>query len=192
MNANIKGFFSVFVVAVVFFAAWYSYRDTLHRGESPPAATLLLDDLETRGLKDRSLTDINGKVFSLYDLKGKIIIINFWASWCDPCVEEFPSLLKLIDLFGDKVVLIAISGDKTKEDIFDFLRIFKVQSQDNFKVVWDKSMVVAESFGTSVLPESYIFDQKLKLIRKVSGVDNWASPEAIRFFRSWTQKEAIQ
>ena len=116
------------------------------------------------------------------------MIINFWASWCDPCVEEFPSFLKLLDHFKGRIKILAISADNNKEDIETFIKAFNGNSE-NLIVMWDKEQKVAKSFGTRILPESYIIGLNNKFVRKVTGIDNWYTPQAIEFFENLLTKK---
>ncbi len=109
----------------------------------------------------------------------KVLIINFWASWCGPCVDEFPSMIKLVKHFNGKVGLIAISMDSNKKEMLDFLDIFKARRENHFIFVWDPEMKVADQFGTSKLPESYIVTSDLKLIKKVAGSIDWMDPQVL-------------
>lgn len=77
--------------------------------------------------------------------------------------------------------MLAISGDYEEPDIKTFIKAFKVYDP-NIYVMWDKDQEVAKKFGTFKLPESYLIGRKGELIRKVSGVEDWATPEAMAFF----------
>ena len=122
---------------------------------------------------------------SLNSFKDKIVILSFWASWCDPCIEEFPTLIKLVDFFQGRVILLAVSADRTKEDLISFLKPYggiKSKSLANVVILWDKERKVAEEYGTEALPESYVLGKDLKIIRKVAGSEDWFSPAAIQMF----------
>lgn len=183
MKHAIKGLLAVAILGVVLWAGWARYRNFLYQGSLPSEGTLRLNEMEKSGVPQFSILDIHGKEISLKDFKDQIVIINFWASWCDPCVQEFPSLLRLIEHFKGKVVLLAISADHTESDLRTFLKAFKAEA-DHVYVMWDKDQSIAKKYGTQVLPESYILGYNNKLIRKIAGVDTWDSPDAITFFSS--------
>lgn len=171
----------VIAFAFVLGMAWFKYYDFLSQGQSPPEAAVKLNSIEKDGVPKFSLPSIDGRTISLEAYAGKLVILNFWASWCDPCIAEFPSLIKLIEKFKGEVVLLAISADHEESDIMIFLKVFKVNNP-NIHIAWDKGYSVASLFGTSRLPESYIISRDGKLIRKVAGVDDWSTPEAFEYF----------
>ena len=182
MNPAVKGLLVVLLIAGGLGAAWMKYSDFLARGQKPPASHEILLEMEKNGVPDFSLNDLEGHPVALSDFKDKIVVINFWASWCEPCIEEFPSMIQLVDEMKGELVLLAISADYEREDIDPFLKAFKVDSP-HIKVMWDKDQEVAKKYGTFKLPESYIIGKKGELIRKVAGVEDWATPEAIEFFK---------
>lgn len=183
MSPSVKGLVVVVLLAGLLFGFWQMNKEWLYRGQRPTEGTLLLNDMEKNGIPDFSLTDIKGREIRLSDFKGKVVIVNFWASWCAPCVTEFPSLLELVRLFPDRLILLAVSADRSKEDMLRFLQAFEV-NEPNLHVLWDKNMKVMNGFGTEVLPESYIIGKDGRLIRKVVGVDDWSSADARSFFKS--------
>ncbi|MCB0351769.1 MAG: TlpA family protein disulfide reductase [Bdellovibrionales bacterium] len=176
-----KAMAMVIAFAFVLGAAWIRYHDFLSQGQRAPEAAVKLNEIEKSGIPDFSIESIDGKTLSLKNFAGKLIILNFWASWCDPCIAEFPSLMKLVGKFKGDIVLLAISADYEEADVTAFLKAFKV-NDPNVYVAWDKGYTVANQFGTSRLPESYIIGPDGKLIRKVAGVDDWSTPEAYEYF----------
>jgi thiol-disulfide isomerase/thioredoxin len=183
MKHAIKGFVAVLIFAGLLYLGWVRYEAFLTQGQRPPEGTRILNEMEKTGVPDFSLNDLSGKVVTLSDYKDKIVIVNFWASWCEPCVKEFPSLIRLLNTYPNDLVLLAISADYTLEDLTGFTKAFKVEKVPNFLVMWDEKQTVAEKYGTAVLPESYIIGPNLKLIRKVAGVEEWDTPMAIEFFK---------
>lgn len=181
--SHLKGLLVVLFAGGIMWMGWSYYRDFLYQGQKPTQSTQVLNEIERKGVPDFELNDVNGKAIQLSTLQDKIVIVNFWASWCDPCVEEFPSLMALLKEFPKEVVLLAISADYNMEDMNNFLKAFKAEGP-NLHVLWDKDQKVAKSYGTTVLPESYILGYNNKLIRKVAGVDDWSSPYALDFFRN--------
>lgn len=183
MKHVVKGLLSVAILALVMWAAWQKYNTFLTQGSRPTEGTRILNKMEKEGVPQFTLPNLEGEPISLSDFKDQVVIINFWASWCDPCVEEFPSLINLINKFDGKIILLAVSGDHNMDDLKTFLKAFKVESP-HIKVMWDKDLKVAQSYGTQVLPESYILGRNNRLIRKIAGVDKWDTPDAFAFFES--------
>jgi len=171
----------VLVIAGVLFFLWDEYSDFLQQGRRPPEAALILNKIKQDGVPSFSLPDLQGQQVTLEQFAGKIVVLNFWASWCDPCIAEFPSLIKLVERYKGDVVLVAISADYEREDIDVFLKAFIIKNPHVY-IMWDKDLVVAKKYGTYRLPESYIIGRKGELIRKVAGVDDWASKDAFEYF----------
>ncbi|MGZ3747717.1 MAG: TlpA family protein disulfide reductase [Pseudobdellovibrionaceae bacterium] len=135
-------------------------------------------------LSDFEVKNLQGVFLKLSQFKGKVIIINFWASWCGPCVEEVPSLIKLMKAFPDKLELIAISGDSTEEEIYSFLKSFpEMNILPNIHVVWDKDKHLSQQYQIYRLPESLLLNKDLKLVKKVSGAIDWHTGDAIAYIQ---------
>lgn len=134
-------------------------------GEEVPNFTLQRDD---------------GKPLNLTDFRGKILVLNFWASWCGPCVDELPSLNSLSDQFADKgVQVLGVSVDEDPEAYKEFLTKYKVA----FLTVRNANRTVSESFGTYKLPETYIISQDGRLRHKVIGPTNWTSTQMLNYIQ---------
>ena len=86
-----------------------------------PEEVQVLNQIEKKGVPEFELKDLDGNKVSLSDYKDKVVLINFWASWCEPCVDEFPTLIKLIKHFKGEMVLLAISADYTESDMNNFI-----------------------------------------------------------------------
>ena len=120
-----------------------------------------------------------GKSEHLSDLKGKIVVLNFWATWCPPCVEETPSLNRLqkyIDSRGGMVL-----GVSVDEDGAAYEKFLKDQSVV-FSTYRDATKKSAADYGTSIYPETYIIDRHGKIARKFVGAQQWDSPEMLAYF----------
>lgn len=178
---HLRAFISVLILLGVLSFPIYKYWSYLSKGMSPSSSTQLLDEMERKGAPDFTLKDINGKSVKLSDFSRDVVVLNFWASWCAPCVKEFPSLKHLVEKMNHKVKVIAISNDSDRVDLESFLKSFGTLPPD-FIVLWDQQKRVADEYGTQVFPESYIFAPGGKLIRKVAGIDEWDSPMALQFF----------
>jgi len=143
-----------------------------------------IDQLENQGAIDFKMKTIEGKELNFSSLNGKIVILSFWASWCGPCVEEFPSMISLLKQFPDKVVMVAISSDYTVEDINVFFSSLKIPKElSNLYVVWDPDHEISQKYQIQKLPESFIIGKNMKLLRKVIGSINWSDDDAISFFK---------
>lgn len=101
-----------------------------------------------------SLKDISGREWSLKDLKGKVVFINFWGSWCHPCKKELPALNELQKKNKDVVVL-AVNIDKSSATVDTFL---KKHPLDQLTILLDSESKVISSFGARAMPTSFILD----------------------------------
>ena len=177
-------FFFLIVFSVIFSLAYW--QNKIGKNETPPESYRILQNLESKGLYDQSekvFRSIDGQKWILSSLKGKVVILSFWATWCEPCVDEFPSFIKLLDMFPDKLVLLALSGDEEKEEVINFIKAFK-GFRKNLIVVMDENKQWNQTFGVDRLPETFIFDAQGRLLKKIIGIQNWSSPVALKFFEN--------
>lgn len=127
-----------------------------------------------------ALTDIAGKGHDISDYAGKTVILNFWASWCPPCVAEFPHLVSFAAENPD-VVLIALSSDKTLTDIRNFLDRLNPETRtllnrQNVIIARDHNQTVTSDLFQSIsLPETVIIDPGQRLRKKIVGQINSAA-----------------
>ena len=113
------------------------------------------------------LIDREGNSVALSDFSGKVILLNYWATWCPPCVAEMPSLQKLYDDYQDKMVFIFLtSDDKSKVDAFMKKRNFTLP------VYFQTSKAPAKLF-TSSLPTTFLIDQNGKILIDEVGASDW-------------------
>jgi len=119
--------------------------------------------------------------------ENKLLMVDFWATWCAPCVKEFPSMKRMVEAMKGEVVVLAISYDRDREDIDTFIKAFGGVPAD-FRIAWDKDKLTSSILGTDVLPESYIVGRDGKLIRKIVGEANWDDPMALDFFQKLVSK----
>jgi cytochrome c biogenesis protein CcmG/thiol:disulfide interchange protein DsbE len=124
-----------------------------------------------------TLQDADRKL-TLSDYQGKIVVLNFWATWCPPCVEEMPSLIQMQQRMKDKgVVVLAVSLDEDESAYHKFLKDHGV----NVITVRDPAMKSSDLYGTFKYPETYIIDRNGVLQRKFIGAVDWNQPEVVDF-----------
>ena len=127
--------------------------------------------------KEFSVQDSDRKV-SLDQFRGQIVVLNFWATWCPPCVEELPSLMNLQDRMQERgVTVLGVSIDVDGDAYHRFLKLHNI----NFLTVRDPEQKVAGMYGTTGWPETYSIDRQGVLRRKFVGPVDWNSPEVIGF-----------
>jgi peroxiredoxin len=135
-----------------------------------------------RPAPDFTLPRPDGKMVSLADFRGKVVLINIWATWCPPCVAEMPSMEKLYqELQDEDFEILAVSIDESGANT---VRSFMKQHRLSFVSLNDSGGGIASLYQTTGVPESFIVDKDGILVEKVIGPRDWATPGAIRFFRN--------
>lgn len=126
---------------------------------------------------DFSVQDSERKI-ELSQFRGRVLVLNFWATWCPPCNEELPSLMSMQERTRARgVVVLGISIDVDGDAYHRFLK----QHGVNFLTVRDPEEKISGMYGTHGWPETFIIDRQGVLRRKVVGPINWNSPEVMEF-----------
>ena len=124
-----------------------------------------------------TVQDADRKI-SLTDYRGKVVVLNFWASWCAPCAEEMPSLVQLNERFKDKgVTVVGVSIDVDGDAYHKFLKDYKI----DFPTVRDPDQKTSGLYGSFKWPETYIIDRNGIVRRKFIGAVEWSQPEVVDF-----------
>lgn len=112
------------------------------------------------------LTDLHGNTQRLADYRGKVVLLNFWASWCDPCIEELPVMEKMREDFAQKpfVILAVQTGGsaRTAEDVVTTLKL-------GFPILLDRDTKVTQAFGINTLPTSYLIGPSGEVVERHVG-----------------------
>lgn len=129
---------------------------------------------------------LDGKNSSLADLRGKVVVLNFWASWCPPCVDETPSLNQLQQRIAPRGgVVLGISADTDPTAYEQFLKdhgvIFPTYRDP---VEQGRLSQIGLDYGTSMYPETYIIDRQGRIARKIIGEQDWDSSQMIAYLDS--------
>ncbi len=122
---------------------------------------------------DFKLVDTKGNTVNLSDYKGDVIFINFWATWCPPCVAEMPDLQLLHDSYGEKVTFLFIARDK-KEKVSKFI----MKKNYNFPVYFESGFT-PKTLYSAALPTTFIIDKKGNIVVAETGSANW-NDESVR------------
>lgn len=143
--------------------------------------------VEGKPAPDFTLNDLSGKPVQLSSLKGKVVLVNFWATWCPPCREEVPSMVRLNQLMqGKNFQMLAISIDEGgKEAVQDFFK----QGGVTLPALLDTDGKVARLYGTTGVPETFVVDAKGVIRQKVIGAVDWSAPEAVQFLEQVMQEK---
>lgn len=113
------------------------------------------------------VNDINGNLISTADWNGKIVILNFWATWCPPCREEIPELITLADRYKDRLVVIGVSmDDSDPEEVKQFAQTMKM----TYPIVMASREMVYEYGGVPALPTSFVINKEGRIVQKHVGL----------------------
>jgi len=149
---------AVLVVALVFVVAGTLEARIVSAGDTAPSFSVKTD---------------HGKTISRSDFGGKLLLVNFWATWCPPCIEELPSLNAFARTFAPQgVVVIGISIDRNEQ----VYRRFLERNSIAFETARDPEAEISGSYGTFQVPESYLIDRSGKVVEKVISNQNWMDP----------------
>ncbi|HKT12655.1 MAG TPA: TlpA disulfide reductase family protein [Terriglobia bacterium] len=141
-------------------------RGPVKMGESAPGFTL---------------SQLPSGKLSLSEFKGHVVVLNFWATWCPPCVMETPSLEKFAsEMKPQGVAVLGVSVDENENQLKQFVQQYHL----SYPVARDPSAALANSYGTYKLPESYIIGRDGRVADKIIGATNWTDPRMIAFVKS--------
>ena len=120
-----------------------------------------------QSLPDFTLPDLEGKAHASKEWRGKVVLVDFWATWCPGCRESIPALTRLQDKYGSQgLAVVGISLDKgAKSKVGKFARKLKI----NYQVLLDSEDTLSRVFGFEGLPSLYLFDAQGKLIKTMVG-----------------------
>ena len=123
--------------------------------------------------------EVWGKPGHLTDLKGKVVILNFWATWCPPCIEETPALNRLQKYVESRNALVlGVSIDEDPGAYEKFLKDYGIV----FPTFREPTRRLALDYGTPVFPDTYVIDRHGKILRKFFGPQQWDSPDMLAYF----------
>jgi peroxiredoxin len=168
----------VFIVAVFLIVLFSEERDSTVTTTQPIQL----------GLEAPNFTfpDLNGQRVTLLDHRGKVVLVNIWASWCPPCRQEMPSMQRLYEKFrGKNLEILAVSIDSNgREAVAPLMRKIDL----TFPVLLDPKETIKPLYGITGVPESFIVDKEGILVKKIIGPIDWATPEVFLFFRDLMQE----
>ena len=132
---------------------------------------------------DFTLEDMDGKKHSLTEYRGKVVLINFWATWCPPCIREMPSLEQLHQNLKDQpFVLLAINQWEDEERVFEFMG--QLETIPTFPILFDPQSEVSAAFGVQGLPSSFIIDSNGRIVFRAKGGRDFNHPQIVRTIRA--------
>ena len=175
--------FNMMILALVFFASC--------SGKSQNTSDSDLAKLfETAGLRllretvsprDFTLSTVEGESYTLSALQGKVVFLNFWATWCGPCREEMPSMEALYQRFKDQgLEILAVNIMEGPDEVLDFMHIFNL----SFPAPLDKDGNLAAAYGIRGIPTSFLINREGKIVMRLVGTLDWDTPEIHAAFES--------
>ena len=187
----------VWLAAIAFFGGlglllgvWSRSDHPSTTNREPPAfsgeAREFIPSSDPRPAPQSGFTTGEGKPVTLADMRGRVVLVNFWATWCVPCVQEMASLDRLqATLGGDGLTVLAMSQDRTGMEVvrpfYDKLKLA------NLGVYLDPKGTVARDFKVEALPVTVVIDRKGREVGRLVGPAAWDSPQAIALLRHYLQ-----
>lgn len=162
-----------------------SSEQTTQTPSASPSAIVEAGQIEGSLAPVFELKNLKGQPVKLDAYKGKVVFLNFWATWCDPCKEEMPSMERLYQqLKGQPFEILAVSLDQEpSKDVPLFLS--KTKMQISFPVLADLEQKVSKNlYKTTGVPESFIIGPDGKVLKHAIGAYEWDSPEIIKYFEA--------
>lgn len=148
-------------------------------GSDPLQALGLQAPKEAVDAPDFSLPDLSGKQIPLKQLRGKLVFLNFFATWCGPCREEMPGMERLHRAHQDKgLVVLAVNLQEGAKTIRPFVQSLKL----SFPTVMDTEGAVSREYGVRALPVSFLIGRDGKILWRAIGGRDWESPQARSYF----------
>ncbi len=135
---------------------------------------------------DFTLNTLTGEVVKLSDLKGQVVLLNFWATWCPPCRQEIPSMMRLnAAMAGKPFRMLCVSiDDGGKVAVEEFFRT----SGFSLPALIDTDKRAGKLYGLTGVPETFVIDRNGVILKKVVGAMEWDRPEVIAFLNDAVSK----
>jgi peroxiredoxin len=131
---------------------------------------------------DFALKNLQGKTVDLASYRGQVVLVNFWATWCPPCLEEMPSMEKLQALMaGEKFVMLAINVEEDGEDnVLHFLK----KHPHTFPILLDTEAEVQARYGVYRFPETFVIGKDGVITDHIIGAIDWAAEDTVKYFKT--------
>jgi len=156
-----------------------------HQGNQPQQTNVVAEKMDNSIENDVTFQDGNGKLIALNDLKGKVVFINFWATWCPPCIQEMPSINELKAKFegNENIVFLMVDVDGKHQRSQAFIDKRKY----NFSVYFPHSEIPKEHLAGAI-PTTVILDKKGAIAARIEGGRDYSLPEIFNGLRKLLEK----
>ena len=161
----------------IIFLLLFILSGTVHAA-NPLSDLLIVPETARHDAPGFKIENLAGGKAGLEDYKGKVVLLNFWATWCMPCRAEMPGMESLWQKYKEQdFVVAAVSVDEgSRGRIETFSKLFDL----NFPILLDPESKVSDLYKVSNMPTSFLIDRDGKIISRIVGTDDWTSPEAIQ------------
>jgi peroxiredoxin len=130
---------------------------------------------------DFTLKTLDGSTVSLSQFRGKVVFLNFWASWCPPCRAEMPSMERLHEVFADRgLVMLAVNVEQDQRSVQGFLD----KHPHTFPVLFDPEGQAQDLYQVFRFPETFLIDKEGKIVERFLGARDWSSVDFLKLFDS--------
>ena len=183
MNRNARPRILAAALAAFFFAA-----GPLHAQGAPNYKVVpnLQEIKDHPAAPDFTLPDPGGKKLSLKDYRGKVVFLNFWATWCESCRDEMPAMDRLYHEFkGKGLEIVAVNIKDKRQDAMTFVKTLKL----TYPIMMDPEGEVGLLYGTFGMPTTYLIDRKGMVLARIWGPADWYSPAARKLIGDIVQQK---
>ncbi|HEY7746398.1 MAG TPA: TlpA disulfide reductase family protein [Desulfuromonadales bacterium] len=169
--------FTVFAAILICLVAAYFYFARDERPHGPPADLLQAGSMAP----DFTLKDLNGNPVTLSQLRGKVVFLNFWATWCPPCLAEMPAMERLNEVYGSQnFVMLAVNIEEDVEAVKDFLK----ENPHSFSVLLDLEANAQNLYGVYRFPETFLIDKNGKIVERYLGARDWSGVDFLKLINA--------
>jgi peroxiredoxin len=165
------------VLAAMFFWLTAMGPGSTSGDEKRPYSPNEINKLDRQKAPDFTLKDLKGNPVTLSSLRGKVVLLNFWATWCPPCVAEMPQLNQLYKKMGPRgLEIVAVSTDSS----IGYPRDFVSKNNIAFRVLYDEDRSAVRLYKVFSMPTTFLLDKNGVIVEKFFGDYEWADPDIMK------------
>lgn len=175
---KMRNIFSLFILMFLFVSG-----SLLAEQQLPKLGYKLTELPKPVDAPDFSLQDMDEKKYSIKDFRGKVVLVNFWATWCPPCRREMPSLERLYQkLKGKDFIVLAINQFEDPDHVFAYTG--QLGTDPTFPILFDRDSKIAEAYKVAGLPTTYLLDKQGKIRYRAVGGREFDHPEVEKLIQA--------
>ncbi len=174
---------------LVFCFAWMLKPAAAAQAEA--ACRPMMPEMRSGAAPDLALERLDGRAVKLSDYRGTFVVLNFWATWCEPCSREWPDLDKLAARLGerDDVAILAVSIDEDRAAIAPYIERLRLEAT-GVEVLWDPSAEAHKTYGSEKIPDTYFVDGRGDLRAAFVNTRAWGRSEGFRCVDAMARESA--